>query len=60
MKEKVTFFAPVEEKYLSRWEYYQVDFEALSEEAQAKAGRFSCQEFAFNGFNFICDALNKR
>ena len=30
MKGKVIFFVPVEEKYLSRWEYYQVDFEALT------------------------------
>lgn len=30
MNGKVIFFVPVEEKYLTRWEYYQVDYEALT------------------------------
>jgi len=28
---KVIYYVPVEEKYLSRWEYYQVDYDVLSE-----------------------------
>jgi len=30
MKEKVIFFVPVQEKYIARWEYYQVDYEILT------------------------------
>lgn len=30
MNDKVIFFVPVHEKYFSRWEYYRVDYEALT------------------------------
>ncbi|MFQ3333781.1 MAG: glycosyltransferase involved in cell wall biosynthesis [Woeseiaceae bacterium] len=31
MSTKVIFFVPVEKKYISKWEYYQVDYDALNQ-----------------------------